>query len=380
MNNLLWYNGHDVKITDIVKADNCYLYNSRGKKYVDFESGVWCTSVGHSNPRVNSIIKAQIDKICHTGYCYTNKLIEETAGEILSAIGFNNGKCIFLCSGSEAVEYGVRAVQTISDKPLMLTFTDSYFGAYGSAAQKLESYWYLFDWLGNQNFSKIPFDKIGGFLFEPGSSSGFVRFPPKDLIQNIVNRIRENKGYVVVNEVTTGMGRTGKLFGYQHYDFEPDIIAMGKGVGNGYPVSITAFNERAGKILETIPIIYAQSHQNDPLGASVAGEVFRIIKDKSLIERSRRIGEYFIEELKRIAGQNKIINEVRGRGLMIAVEFNEVSSAAKVREKLLENGFIAAQRPSSGVLRIDPSLTIEESDVKEFLNVFSKVIINTNSL
>ncbi len=327
MNNILWYNGHELVIPDIVKAENCYLYDSKDKKYIDFESGVWCTSVGHCNPRINNVIKEQIEKIGHTGYCYTNKLVEETASEILSTIGFENGKCVFLCSGSEAVEYGVRTIQSISDKPLMLTFTDSYFGAYGSAAQKLENQWYLFDWLGKQNFSDIPFEKIGGFLFEPGSSSGFVRFPPKALIQDIVKKIRETGGYIVINEVTTGMGRTGKWFGYRHYDFQPDVVTMGKGVGNGYPVSVTAVNDRVGKILESKPIKYAQSHQNDPLGASVAREVFRIIKDENLIKRSQRLGTYFLNELKRIAKQNSIIKEVRGRGLMIAVEFNEISSA-----------------------------------------------------
>jgi 4-aminobutyrate aminotransferase-like enzyme len=282
--------------------------------------------------------------------------------------------CVFLCSGSEAVEYGVRTVQSISDKPLMLTFTDSYFGAYGSAVQKLENEWYLFDWLGRQDFSEIPFEKIGGFLFEPGSSSGFVRFPPNELIRNIVTKVKENKGYIVINEVTTGIGRTGKWFGYQHYDFEPDIVAMGKGIGNGYPVSVTAVNEKVGKILENNPIKYAQSHQNDPLGASVAREVFRIIKDEKLLERCQMLGTYFIDELNNIAKHHSIIKEVRGKGLMIAVEFNEVDSATQTREKLLENGFIVAQRPASSVLRIDPGLTVDESDIKEFLEEFEEIV------
>jgi acetylornithine aminotransferase len=376
MENILWYSGHELLIPDIVKAENCYLYDSAGKRYIDFESGVWCTSIGHCNPRINSVIKEQIGKISHTGYCYTSKLVEEAASEILDVIGFKDGKCVFLCSGSEAVEYGVRAAQNISGKPLMLTFTDSYFGAYGSAAQKLESEWYLFDWLNNENVSQIPFEKIGGFLFEPGSSSGFVRFPPIELIQNIVNRIRDKNGLIIINEVTTGIGRTGKWFGHNHYNFQPDIVAMGKGLGNGYPVSATAFNKKVGDIVELNPIKYAQSHQNDPLGASVAREVVRIIKEEKLIERSKRLGEYFINELKNLARNYDTVKEIRGRGLMIAVEFNRngESFAAFVRLELLERGFIVAQRPGSNVLRIDPSLTVEESDIKEFLVTFKSIV------
>jgi len=382
MENILWYNGHELLIPDIVKAENCYLYDSVGKRYVDFESGVWCTSIGHCNPRINSVIKEQIEKISHTGYCYTNKLVKEAADEILDVIGFKDGKCVFLCSGSEAVEFGVRVAQNISGKPLMLTFTDSYFGAYGSAALKHENEWYLFDWLNNENLSEIPFEKIGGFLFEPGSSSGFVRFPPLELIQNIVRRIREKNGLIMVNEVTTGIGRTGKWFGYQHYDFQPDIVAMGKGLGNGYPVSAAAFNKKVGDIIKVKPIKYAQSHQNDPLGASVAREVLRVIEGNDLIARCVRLGEFIINELKSLSKNYNAIKQIRGRGLMIAVEFNETANAgsfaAFVRLELLKTGFIVAQRPGSNVLRIDPGLTVEESDIKEFLGAF-KQILSENS-
>ena len=110
--------------------------------------------------------------------------------------------------------------------------------------------WYIFNWVQCNSCKKkdkcdpackelqnIP-DNIADFVFEPGSSSGFVRFPPKKLIQNIVKIVRNNNGKVIANEVTTGVGRTGKWFGFQHYDIEPDLIAIGKGIGNGYPVSV----------------------------------------------------------------------------------------------------------------------------------------------
>jgi acetylornithine/succinyldiaminopimelate/putrescine aminotransferase len=112
------------------------------------------------------------------------------------------------------------------------------------------------------------------------------------------------------------------------------------------------------------------------LGASVAREVVRIIKEEKLIERSKRLGEYFINELKNLARNYDTVKEIRGRGLMIAVEFNRngESFAAFVRLELLERGFIVAQRPGSNVLRIDPSLTVEESDIKEFLVTFKSIV------
>ena len=254
IDHILWYPGHDLLLKNIVRAENCYLYDSDGNRYVDLESGVWCTSIGHGNPRILHAITEQLARIAHTGFGYANALVEEAARAILSLLGFEGGKCVFLCSGSEAVEYGVRMAQSVINRPLLMTMTDSYFGAYGSASRKQEDEWFCFDWAacaacpyadecdeGCEQWAAIPYDDIGGFLFEPGSSSGLARFPPEKLIRNIVSVVKENDGLVLVNEVTTGVGRTGIWFGYQHYGISPDIVAVGKGIGNGYPVSVTAF-------------------------------------------------------------------------------------------------------------------------------------------
>ena len=389
MEHIIWCIGHELVLKDIVKAENCFLYDSKGKKYLDLESGVWCTSIGHSNPRINQVIKSQIDKISHTGYCYANPVIEESAKDILETLNFSEGKCVFLCSGSEAVEFGVRIAQCLSERPLLLTMTDSYFGAYGSASKRSEDEWYSFDWLkcsGCPSFEDcnpecdrllgIPFDKIGGFLFEPGSSSGLVRFPPKKLIQNITQRVKENNGLLIINEVTTGLGRTGEWYGYQHYDLQPDIVALGKGLGNGYPVSVTAVTQHVFEKLENKPFKYSQSHQNDPLGATVAREVIRVIREEKLIERSKVIGNYFIDKLRQLAHRYSAIKEVRGRGLMIAIEFGDSNSslAALIQKELLNEGFIVASRPGANAIRIDPPLTIEEKDIASFINSFGQVL------
>ena len=201
--------------------------------------------------KVISILKVlseQAGRIAHSGFIYSSAIVEDAAREILALLDFDGGKLVFLSSGSEAVEYGVRVTRMISDRPLLMTMADSYFGAYGSAWRRDESEWFSFDWTpcatcpeeracdnACGHWSSIPFGRIGGFLFEPGSSSGLVRFPPVKLIRSIVDAVHQDNGLLQVNEVTTGIGRTGKWFGYQHYDIAPDIASLGKGVGNGYP-------------------------------------------------------------------------------------------------------------------------------------------------
>ena len=385
MKHIIWSSGHSLKFDNIVDSDNCYLYDNQGNKIIDLESGVWCTSVGHNNKRINKVIASQINRITHTGFCYCNPQIEETAKKVLEITGIENGKCEFLSSGSEAIEYGMRVARLFTEKPLALTFSDSYFGAYGDAGTKDMNNWHIYNWLdcycgksGNgclgecSSFNSIPFEKTGVFLFEPGSSSGLVRFPSQELISKIWSRIKANNGIVMANEITTGTGRTGKWFGYQHYDIIPDIAAIGKGIGNGYPVSIVVVSQNVAEKLGTSGFKYSQSHQNDPLGAYVASEVISIISDGNLLDKCSQYGNYVKEKLLEMKSETSLLKDVRGRGLMIAIELKK--NALDVYEELLNQGFIVAKRPNSEVLRLDPALTVERSTIDLFLAVFRNLV------
>jgi acetylornithine aminotransferase len=392
LSHLFWYPGIELILDDIVRAENCHLYHSRGKQYVDLESGVWCTSIGHGHPRILRVLAEQPAKIGHTGFCYTARIVEEAAREMLSLLELDGGKVVFLCSGSEAVEYGVRVAQTVIERPLLMTMTDSYFGAYGSASRKDENEWFCFDWVGCADcpaakecdagcprWAAIPFDRIGGFLFEPGSSSGLVRFPPGKLIRSIVGAVQKSGGLVLVNEVTTGVGRTGAWFGYQHYAIAPDIVAMGKGIGNGYPVSVTGFGRRVIDRLGDGPVRYAQSHQNDPLGAAVAMEVIRVIRDDGLVERGREIAAVLMTGLEAIRVRTGRIRDIRGRGLMIAIELvddAETPFTIRTHRELVRRGFILGRRAGVPVMRCDPSLTIDRADIERFLETLEKVLVD----
>jgi acetylornithine aminotransferase len=387
---LVWYPGHELILRDIVRAENCHLFDSDGTRYVDLESGVWCTSIGHGNPRIKKVIEEQYSLYGHSGFNYSGGVVEDAAGRMMALTGSGGGHCVFLCSGSEAVEYGVRFAQAVLDKPLMMTMADSYFGAYGSAAERDESGWFLFDWFpcagcsfeggcgeGCDRWASIPFDRIGGFLLEPGSSSGLVRFPPEKLVRCIVDTIRGDGGLVLVNEVTTGIGRTGKWFGYQHYGIAPDIVAMGKGVGNGYPVSVTTFAPGIVERLGGEPMRYAQSHQNDPIGAAVAREVVSIIDEEGLIERGREIGGMLMAGLEDIGKRSPALGAIRGRGPILAMEFVDEPGAPRtvaIHRELVERGYVTGRRPGINVIRLDPALTIDKEDIEGFLAALGETV------
>lgn len=385
MKHIIWSIGHQLHFDNIVESDNCFLFDSQGRRLIDLESGVWCTCLGHNNKRLNKVITDQINKITHSGFCYCHPKLDSSAKKVLEINNLQGGKCVFICSGSEAVEYGMRVARSLSDKPLALAFSDSYFGCYGDAASKADNMWFIYDRLNcscNQKsngctgeceeFNQIPFEKIGIFALEPGSSSGLVRFPDHQLIEKIATRIHDNKGILLSNEITTGIGRTGKWFGYQHYNIQPDIVAMGKGLGNGYPVSATAISKQMAEKLSQHTFYYSQSHQNDPLGANVAGEVIDIIIENELIDAAEFKGNYLMENLLHIKQEFPIIQEIRGRGLMLAIEFS--SHAGWIYEELLSQGFIVTKRSNAEVLRIDPALTIEIETLDLFIAAFRDVL------
>ena len=376
MKSILPCMGYKILYEDIVNADNSVLYDSKGNDYLDMESGVWCTSVGHSNSNIVETIRKQASKIMHTGYCYSSPIVEETSRKIIDITGLKNGKALFLSSGSEAVDLSIRISKHISGRKLMLTMQDSFLSSFGHFEDK--GNWVFLDWLNNEPVEKIPFTEISAFVFEPGSSSGFVRFPPQDLITKITNEIHKNGGLVVCNEITTGIGRTGHWFGYNHYNLIPDIVAIGKGLGNGYPVSCIACSERTSESIDFSTFKYFQSHQNDPLGASVANEVITIIERENLIAGAKAKGEKIVSELNRLKNKYGLIDNVRGRGLMIAIDFiskKGISVAQLINEQLHAQRIILVHRPNSETFRINPCLTITDKDINRFIASFEHALV-----
>jgi acetylornithine aminotransferase len=228
----------------------------------------------------------------------------------------------------------------------------------------------------------IPFEDIGSFVFEPGGSgSSFVRFPPKRLVEAIAQQIQQEQGLIVVNEVTTGMGRTGKWFGFQHYDIQPDVVALGKGLGNGYPVSAVAMKRDIGKRLEQSRFHYAQSHQNDPLGCAVAKEVIATLREGHWIETINAVGAYFLEGLKLLEAKHSVVREARGRGILLCLELypNDILTVQSTYQLLLERGFLVGYYSAGNILRFDPALTIDRDDIDLLLESLDSILGDANT-
>ena len=365
----------------IVSADNCCLTDEVGKKYIDFESGVWCTSLGHNNKRVNEAIIRQLNSIAHTGYRYTAKIVDEAAVKVLDLLNFSDGKCVFLSSGSEAVEFGVSLARKIMDRPLLLRLSNYYLSAYGVSAAKDDEFWVSLDlskYCGDPIafLQDVPFDKIGAFVFEPGNASGTAKLPPYDLIEQIMARLEEYDAITIVDEVTTGVGRTGKYFGFQNYNMCPDIVSLGKGIGNGYPVSVVCLSKKIADLILQSDFRYAQSHQDDPLGCAVVKEVLEVIEENDYIQRAADMGIVLEEELRALMDKHDCIKEVRGIGLMYAMEFAQDTSfcLGEVHRELFDTGYVVGIHTAANVLRFYPPLTIESAQIRSMTNALDAIL------
>jgi acetylornithine/N-succinyldiaminopimelate aminotransferase len=368
--------------SDFIRGSGSYLYDAGGRRYIDFEAGVWCTLLGHGYPRINQAIKAQIDQVAHLGYRYKNLVAEEAAVELLATVGLPDGKCVFLSSGSEATEFAVQAARLATGRRRLLAFRQSYCAAYGEAGRRNSPDWVNLDFTTCLSCPEsqechdrcpavrdIPFEKLAAFVLEPGSASGSVRFPPGKLVRYLADRVTARRGLLVVDEIVTGLGRTGMWYGFSHYGLEPDIVACGKGLGNGYPVSAVAMRRAVADRCEQRRWDYVQSHQNDPLGCAVVREVIRTVRDEGLVERSAAMGACLLDRLREAATGTDLVREIRGQGLMAAMELSGGVSGDSASEfifkEMLRRGFLIGYDRPTNLIRFLPALTIGQQDIDE---------------
>ena len=257
--------------------------------------------------------------------------------------------------------------------------------AFGTSKQRSPDEWITFDWTNCEtckinncaecpDLAAIPLEQIGAFVFEPGSFSGQVKFPPAELLLELTARVHANGGCIVCNEITTGIGRTGKWFGFQHYGIQPDIVAMGKGIGNGYPVSASAMTKAAADQLIKTDMNHAQSHQNDPLGAAVARTVLQCIREENILQQCNENGKYFITQLKSLKEKYPIITAVRGKGLFIAIDLHTVPHAHFIHTQLVEHGFLTGYKPTQVTLRFFPPLNIQQEQINSLLKTLEQIL------
>jgi acetylornithine aminotransferase len=381
----------------IESADGSWIVDVNGKRYLDLVSGCWSVNLGHNHPKVTKTIKEQVDKIIHRGMWFLTPETVTAADRLLNFLPHNHNRVTFLCSGSEAVDFALNLAIKITKKSKILALKDGYYGSFGLGREAsyyspkgtklkidyprcnnlncncLNDYNDLIDKIMKEFASDL-----ACFALEPIMVSGGIHKPCTIFINELCNRLQDENVLLLANEVTAGYGRTGKRFSIEHFDIKPDIVALGKAMGNGYPVSAVVTNSIHEEKVSAAELYYAQSHQLDPLGSAVAKTVIDIFETEKPVENSQaKIAHLtqFIESL-----DYPFIKQVRVFGMLFAVEFQtdddhtQDNLIRKIKNDLLVEGISVGFSLRKGIIRLLPPLTITNEEISFFKNKLIKVL------
>ncbi len=372
----------EVNITALEASGTRILTEEYGE-LCDLQSGCWAAVLGHNRRELSQVLAENADRLFHLHHFFDTEDLGALVQELTAAADLKSlYKGSFLSSGSEAVALAVLLAELVTGRSKKLCLSISYLGASADLRMPRDkSKWLdidveeclscdkVIDCKECGKFTTVAFVEMAAFVFEPGNSGGLVLCPPEKLISYLVQEVKGAGGCIIVNEVTTGFGRTGKWFGHQHYnvfdtdELSPDFIAMGKGLGNGYPISGVLVKAALGEAIEATGFRYLQSHIDDPMGLIIARRVIQLMVEEELIAKGNKMGEYLRLKLNEVAEATGAIAEIRGRGMMNVVVIKNSHRAGKVFEALLNRGIFTGYSDVYNYIHLYPALTITQVEI-----------------
>jgi 4-aminobutyrate aminotransferase len=397
-------------------GNNCILKDVDGNEYIDFNSGLACLNVGHNHPKVVKAIKDQCDKFLHysnTDFYYNQsvnlaeKLMEITPGTFQKRIHFGN-------SGTEAVETAIKLSKWHTRRHQFIAFIGAFHGRTlgsisltGSKPIQKRHYFptlpgvthvpypYCYrcpfdlscpecdyrcvDFIDKQVLQKyVPPEEVAGIVLEPIQGEGGYIVPPPEYFRHLKKLADKYGLLLIIDEVQSGIGRTGKWFAIEHWKIEPDIICTAKALASGLPISATVARAR---LMDWESGAHASTFGGNPLACAAAQMVIDVIKEERLLENAEKQGEYIMKWLKELNQEHEIVGDTRGKGLMIGVEFVEdketkkpgVDQAKEVMLRCWRRG-VATVTCGVSTLRLVPPLIITRELVDTSLEIIGDVI------
>lgn len=367
------------------RGKGIHLYSDDGEAYTDFLAGIAVNAVGHSHPDFVRAVCSQAENLIHVSNYYYVKQQALLAEKIVSLSAAD--KVFFANSGAEANEGALKLAKIYHykkghpEKYEVITLTNSFHGRTLAtvAATGQEKFSAPYHPL-TPGFCYVPINDLNAFEAVVGNKTCAVMVEmiqgesgvhplDCDYVKSVFEICKKKDILFICDEVQTGMGRTGKLFAYEHFGIEPDIFTLAKALGGGVPIGAVCAKKTVADAFA--PGDHGSTFGGNPLACAAALSVFEIFERENLVENSRVVGEYFMKRLKALAVQKSIIKEVRGMGLMIGVEFTD-AVAGEIKHRLFEKHYLTGATATT--LRILPPLIITENDADDFLNVFEQIL------
>jgi predicted acetylornithine/succinylornithine family transaminase len=369
----------------LVKGSGVKVLDVNGKEYLDFVAGIAVCNLGHSHPQVIAAVKEQLENLTHVSNLYYTEPQTQLA-KLLVDNSFAD-KVFFCNSGAEANEAAIKLARKYAhenmgpDKFELITMKDSFHGRTMATitATGQEKFQFGFTPL-LEGFTYVPFNdlqalearisnKTCGIMVEPIQGEGGVNIPNAQYLARMREICDRHGILLIVDEVQTGMGRTGKLFAYEHSGIKPDIMTLAKALGNGFPIGAMLATNKIAKAF--IPGNHASTFGGSPLAMAAANATVKTMLQEGILEHCRKMGDYFLLQLKKLQQKHKIIKEVRGKGLMLAAQLNIESD--DIVNECLQRGLLIISAGGK-TLRFVPPLIITTQDVDQAIKVLDEVM------
>ena len=354
---------------NIVKGKGCHVWDDKGQEYLDLYGGHAVISIGHAHPHYVETISKQVATLGFYSNSVINKLQQEVADRLGAISGYDDYQLFLINSGAEANENALKLASFYNGRTRVISFAKAFHGRTSLAVEVTNNPKIIAPINDNGHVTYLPLNDtealkaelakgdVCAVIIEGIQGVGGIQLPTTEFMKAIRQTCDETNTVMILDEIQSGYGRSGKFFAHQYNDVRPDIITVAKGIGNGFPMAGVLISPKFTPVYGQLGTTFGGNH----LACAAAIAVLDVMKAENLVENAAKVGTYLLEELKGFKG----IKEVRGRGLMIGMEFEE--PIKELRQKLLFEEKVFTGVSGTNVIRLLPPLCLSMNEADEFL-------------
>ena len=370
------YNVYPLFDINIVKGEGCKVWDDKGTEYLDLYGGHAVISIGHAHPHYVESISSQVAKLGFYSNSVINTLQTAVAEKLGRLSGYEDYSAFFVNSGAEANENALKLASFTNGRTRVISFKKSFHGRTSLAVEVTDNAKIIAPINSNNHTTYLPLNDIeavraelakgdvAAVIIEGIQGIGGIVVPQPEFLQQLQEECTATGTILVLDEIQSGYGRSGKFFAHQWAGIRPDLITVAKGIANGFPMGALLISPKFTPIFGQLGTTFGGNH----LACAAAQAVLDVIEDENLLDNVNKVGDYLMAELKKIPA----IKEVRGKGLMIGIEFEE--PIKEIRTKLLFEEHVFTGVSGTNVIRLLPPLSLSMEQAEEFITRLHKVI------
>ncbi len=361
---------------EIVAGKGCYTYDTQGTEYLDLYGGHAVISIGHSHPCYVKRITEQAQKLVFYSNSVINSLQQQLADKLGALSGYDDYALFLINSGAEANENALKLASFHTGKKKVIAFAHSFHGRTSAAVKVTDNPrivapindTFEVAFLPLNDMARVEQEMAAGnvcaVIIEGIQGVGGIQVPDAQFLRDLREACTRHGIVLIVDEVQSGYGRTGKFFAHQHAGIRPDLITVAKGMGNGFPIGGVLISPQFTPVYGMLGTTFGGNH----LACTAACAVLDVMRDEHLVDNAARVGQYLIDRLREIPQ----IKEVRGKGLMIGLEFDQ--PVKELRHKLLFEQHVFTGASGTNVIRLLPPLSLSQEQADCFIGKLKNIL------